>query len=58
MNSILLSFGPITITWYAALIMSGMSIGLVLTMRELTKKHNINKEVFMILLFMVFYLVL
>ena len=46
MNSILVSIGPITITWYAALIMSGMLIGLFITMKELTNNHNINKEVF------------
>ena len=38
MNSVLLSLGPITITWYAALIMSGMILGLFITKKELSKQ--------------------
>lgn len=45
LNRVFLQFGPITIYWYAILIMSGVALGLFLAIKE-GKRVGINSEFF------------
>ncbi len=50
MNPIAASFGPITITWYALFIVTGLLIGTYIGAKE-ALKHKISEEVFYDMLF-------
>lgn len=50
MNPIAIELGPLTITWYALFIVTGLMLGAVIGAKE-AQKHNISKEQFYDLLF-------
>lgn len=50
MNPIALQFGPISITWYAIIIVTGLMLGSYIGAKE-ASKHNLNEEVFYDMLF-------